>query len=208
MNRKQILEAPDAEIVALAERLHSAYAMKKTLRYATTRDMSVHSESVAEHVFALLYLAEFFLPLEFEEGEIDVLKLHRLLIFHDFGEIIHGDVVSHLKTAAHEAQEAEDARKVFAGLPEPLGENAQKSWDEYEANESNEAQFAYALDKIEPVFEMLDEVNAKSMKRLKVTKRTHFSKKIPSVARFPVMAKFTHVLGEELDRRGIFWPDH
>jgi 5'-deoxynucleotidase YfbR-like HD superfamily hydrolase len=96
----------------------------------------VHSESVAEHVFGLFFLAQYFLPLEDPDGNLDREKLYRIFIYHDFGEIIHGDVPYHLKTEEHERQEREDAEKVFATLPATIQTIAKESWQDYEDKQS------------------------------------------------------------------------
>jgi len=50
-----------------------------TKRYATKRDFDTHSESVAEHVFALFFLAQYFLPLEDTRHVLNVEKLYKIL---------------------------------------------------------------------------------------------------------------------------------
>src|SRR5579864_7364219 len=99
---KSLLEYTDEEILAEAHKLRVGYAMKRVLRYKTTRDFSVHSESNAEHVFALIYLAQYFSLVEPSATSLDKEKLYSILLFHDFGEIKHGDVNTYDKTASDE----------------------------------------------------------------------------------------------------------
>ena len=161
----EIAKMGDEEVMEIVRQLLVAYKLKKTLRYATKRDMSVHSESVAEHKFALLFLCEYFLPLEDPHQGLDGAKVRRIILFHDFPEIPYGDIPYYQKTPAHEAREKEAAIEVFASLPVMMRGFALASWQEYEGKKSPEARFAYALDKIEPLFEQLDPVNELSMKR-------------------------------------------
>ncbi len=197
----------DEEIMDTVRRLRIAYQLKRTLRYSTARDFDTHNESVAEHVFGMFFLAEYFLPLEDPEKKLNIEKLHRLILFHDFSEITHGDVPYHWKTDAHRAQEEEDAVAIFAELPPPLNVTAHDSWHAYEMRDCPEARFAYALDKIEPVFELLDPVNEKTMKRIKFTYKNHIERKHKATEDFPIMRKFIDVVSNDMLARKVFWED-
>ena len=187
------------------QRLKVAYALKRTLRYATTRDLSVHNESVAEHVFALFFLARYFLPIEDPDHTMDWHKVYDILLYHDFGEIKHGDVCFHLKTADDEERERVAAEEVFAALPSSMGKNARDSWTEYELRSTPEARFAYALDKLEPVFELFDEINQKSIAQLQVTYELYYEVKHRATSAFPHMEMFLRYMSEELQKRDVFW---
>lgn len=205
MTRDEILSLSDDEVMDIVRQLRVAYQLKKTLRYATKRNADEHSESVAEHVFALIFLAEFFLSLEDTEMRIDVAKLHRILLYHDFSEIKHGDQPYHLKTAEDKKREREAAEEIFSSLPALLRETARRSWQEYEKRQSVEAKFAYALDKVEPLFELFDPVNELSMKRLKFSYDAHIGVKFHATESFPVMRKFVDVITRDMLARDVFW---
>jgi len=202
---EDLLKKSDQEILEIAHQLREAYKLKRTLRYDTARDFSVHSESVAEHVFALILLARFFLKVEPACASLDPEKVYRILFFHDFPEIKYGDAVTYHKTKEHEEREKEAAKEIFASLPMPLAQEGLQSWQEYEEHTSPEARFAYALDKTEPLFEIFDPVNERSMKRLKVTFDMHVSNKYPVAKDYPVLMRFIKVLSEDMNRRGVFW---
>lgn len=195
----------DDHILQIANQLRVAYALKRTLRYSTNRDFSVHSESVAEHVFALFFLTQYFLPLEDPERNLSVEKIYRIILFHDIGEITHGDVPYHIKTEGHEKQEREAAIEIFQSLPAVIRSKARNAWKEYEEHRSPEARFVHALDKIEPLFELMDPVNEQSMKRLKFTYQDHIVKKMRATENFPVMKKFVEVMSADMLRRDVFW---
>lgn len=197
----------DEQVLNTVKELQTAYRLKRTMRYYTPRNLEVHSESVAEHVFAIFFIAEYFIPLEDPKGMLDVAKIHRMILFHDFGEILKGDIPYHLKTEAHEKQEQDDASVVFASLPETMQQMARDHWQEFEDKTSPEAQFVQALDKIEPCFELFDPINAQSMMRLKMTFSQHMEKKLKATEHFPIMRRFVEVVGNELNRRGIFWEE-
>lgn len=202
-----LLKATDEEILAEAMRLREGYKMKRVLRYNTTRDFSVHNESDAEHVFALIYLAQYFLRVELGATSLNAERVYTILLFHDFGEITYGDVVTYHKTKAHIEREAGAAEQVFASLPDILQEVGLGAWKEYEQHSTPEARFAYALDKIEPLFELLDEVNEKSMKRLKITYEMHISHKLKAVEGYPVLTRFVEVISSDMKTRDIFWKE-
>lgn len=199
-----LLGKSDAEILDLGRKLREGYKMKRVLRYKTTRDHTTHSESNAEHVFALIYLAHYFLRVEPTIDGLNPEKLFSILLFHDFAEIKHGDINTYEKTTADELREKEAAHEVFASLPEPLNAVGRAHWLEYEEQASPEARFAYVLDKSEPVFELFDPVNERSMKRLMITYDMHVSKKFPILTDYPVLRRFVEVLSADMRARGIF----
>ena len=142
---KDLLKATDKEILAEAMRLREGYKMKRVLRYNTTRDLSVHNESDAEHVFALIFLAQYFLRAEPGALSLNAERVYTILLFHDFGEITYGDIVTYEKTKAHEEREKGAAKEIFASLPETLQDMGLSAWEEYEGRSSPEARMAYAL---------------------------------------------------------------
>jgi 5'-deoxynucleotidase YfbR-like HD superfamily hydrolase len=205
MDARSILTASDGQILEIVRQLRVAYALKHTLRYATQRDRSTHSESVAEHVFALLFLSYYFLPLEDPRRLLDVEKVHRIIVFHDFGEIPNGDKPYHVKTAEHEAQERKDALTVFASLPPSMRYVAHDSWQQYDDRMTPEAKFVYALDKLEPCFELLDPVSEHSLKRTRFTYEDHIVKKRRATQGFPFMRRFVEATSAHMLHRGVFW---
>jgi len=195
------------QILSIAKKLRIAYKLKRTLRYNTKRNFKVHSESVAEHVFALFFLAEYFLQYEKIGPSLNIAKLNRILLFHDFPEIKYGDIMYHHKTAALEAREMAAAKEVFASLPKSLQKISHDSWRDYESRSSPEARFAYALDKIEPLFELMDPVNERSMKKHKFTYKMNIEKKRKAMKDFPFMLRFAEVLSDDMVKRDVFWPE-
>jgi 5'-deoxynucleotidase YfbR-like HD superfamily hydrolase len=204
---KDIFTCTDEEVLAETKKLREGYKMKRIIRYRSPRDVSFHNESNAEHTFALIYLAQYFSRMEPSASSLDKEKLYSILLFHDFGEIKHGDIVSYDKTKEHEERERIAAKEVFASLPEALQTVGYDYWHEYEYKTSPEAKFAYALDKIEPMFELLDSVNEHSMHRLKVTMEKHLSNKLPPTENYPVMRRFLDVITRDMEARDIFWKE-
>ena len=205
--KSAILNWTDAQVLEEGRRIRYAYQLKRNLRYHTKRDLSVHSESVAEHVFALIFLLEYFLPLEDPAGVLDYRTIVQILLYHDFPEIPHGDVPYVFKTSADKERERVAAKEVYQQLPATSQEIAKESWEAYERRESLEAQFAYALDKIEPLFELFDPVNEMTPMRLHQTYESHIGKKLEATIKYPYMRRFVEVLSEDMRRRGVFWSE-
>lgn len=104
-------------------------------------------ESVAEHSFGVavlaLWLAETFAP------KLDIGKVIRMALLHDFGEIYAGDIIpSDPVTTEQKAQlEVQSVTEVLGKLPQ--GERYLKLWQEFEAGASPEAQFVRQIDRLE-----------------------------------------------------------
>lgn len=202
---KDILTYTDEEILEEAKRIHVGYGMKSTIRYASVRDVNVHAESNAEHVFGLIYLANYFLEHEPSARSLDRQKVYDMLLYHDFGEMKYGDVISYRKTQEDIDKESEAAKEIFTSLPEPLNVVGYKAWEEYENHETPEGKFCYALDKIEPLFELMDPVNEKTVKRNKTTFEQHSTKKFGATRDFPVMMRFVELICKDMKDRRVFW---
>jgi putative hydrolases of HD superfamily len=202
---KSVLEMTDEEVLEEAKRIHVGYGMKSTIRYGTKREVGVHAESDAEHIFGLIYLAHYFIAHEPACKSMDAQKLFDILLYHDFGEIKHGDAVTYYKSKEHEEREKGAAKEVFASLPEPLSTYGYACWKEYEEYTTPEAKYAYALDKIEPLFELQHPVSETSMKRLKVTPQMNIENKLKATKEYPVLGRFAEVLSNDMVRRGVFW---
>lgn len=197
----------DEEILSEARKLYVGYGMKSTIRYDSTRAEGVHAESVAEHVFGLIYLAHYFLEFEPSTKDLNKQKVYDMLLFHDFGEIKYGDAVSYHKTQAHIDREKEAAKEIFASLPMPLDVYGYELWKEYEDHTTPEGKFCYALDKIEPLFELMHPVSETSVRRLKTTYDMHITHKSKAVKDFPLMRRFNEVMCKDMKDRGVFWEE-
>lgn len=114
--RRQIME-DDAFVLAEVARLQALYALKHEIRYARQRP-EADTESVAEHIFGMLILIEYFLPLEDEAGDWRSEDIRRMALFHDIDEIETGDMLGYLKTDADRAREEGATLRVIARLPD------------------------------------------------------------------------------------------
>lgn len=108
-------------------------------------------ENDAEHSWHLAIMA--FILSEYANRVIDVLKVIKMVIIHDLVEIDAGDTYAY-DTKGHEhkfEKELVAAKRIFGLLPEDLEKEMLSLWDEFEEGVTPEAQFALALDKVQPV---------------------------------------------------------
>lgn len=192
-------------ILSEMERLRVLYTLKHTLRYKSSRDHSVHSESVAEHLYAMNVLVQYFLPLEDPFGLLDRVRVHELILFHELGEIETGDILFNEKTEDHRAEERRAAERVAKTLPESMCGIALERLREFDECRTAEAVFADAIDKIEPIFEMYDETRElPQFKRLHVTRDMAVNGKRSATETFPYMRRFLDAWEERAVSLNIF----
>src|SRR3989338_3485938 len=184
------LDSTDEEILDEMRRIRVLYTLKHTMRYQSVRDHDVHSESVAEHLFAMQVIAQYFLPLEDPHGQLDRIRINELMLFHELGEIETGDILFHRKNDADREAEKQAAERVARQLPEALQHIALHRLHEFDACETAEALFADAIDKIEPIFEMFEESVLPAFKRLHITRDMAVARKRDAAEHFPYMRRF------------------
>ncbi len=124
--------------------------LKSVVRLTPLLDRS-RRENSAEHSW---HLALYALVLaEHAAGEVDVLRVVKMLLIHDIVEIDAGDVPFHVpETHAGQAErERLAAERLFGLLPEAQAAEFRELWFEFEAAESDDAKFAKALDRFQPM---------------------------------------------------------
>ena len=105
-------------------------------------------ESVAEHSWRLSVMA---LLCADEYPDLDMVKVLKMCLIHDFGEAVTGDIPSFYKTADHEATEARAVRALVGTLPAEMAAEFTALYDEMDALETPEARLFKALDNMEAV---------------------------------------------------------
>lgn len=104
-------------------------------------------ESVAEHTFSMAVLA--MVLSDACVPALDALKVLRLALLHDFGEIYAGDITpaDGVDPADKHARERESVQHVLDKLPN--GATYAALWQEYEAGASPEARFVRQIDRLD-----------------------------------------------------------
>jgi putative hydrolase of HD superfamily len=108
-------------------------------------------ENSAEHSW---HLAMYALILsEHAAAPVDVVRVVKMLLIHDIVEIDAGDVPFHdpAARAGQAEREQEAAERIFSLLPEAQAAEFRALWAEFEAAESDDARFAKALDRFQPL---------------------------------------------------------
>lgn len=124
--------------------------LKSVVRQSPLLDKS-RKENSAEHSWHLAMYA-LLLP-EYASGPIDVNRVIRMLLLHDIVEIDVGDTPihgGHSVTAQTEC-ERQAATRLFGLLPQPQGAELLALWQEFENAETEDAKFAKALDRFQPL---------------------------------------------------------
>src|SRR5215469_13079253 len=125
--------------------------LKTVARQSRITDGSRHENS-AEHSWHLAVMA-LALAGHAPPGT-DLARVMAMLVVHDMVEIDAGDLFVYADNAALARQaEAERAAadRIFAILPDPQAVAVRALWDEFEARRTQEARFARALDRLQPM---------------------------------------------------------
>lgn len=104
-------------------------------------------ESVAEHTLGVALLALFLADTYFPE--LDLLKILKMALIHDLGEVYTGDLTPDDPIDSQEKYQSE-VQSVYKILDKfPNGRHFIKLWEEYEVGTSPEAKFVRQIDRLE-----------------------------------------------------------
>lgn len=109
-------------------------------------------ENTAEHSWQIVVFAQILLPYSKDKSQIDLLKVIKMLSIHDVVEIEAGDtfIFDEKKMIGKYDRELQAAINIFGILDEPLRSEFLNLWIEFEAEETPDAIFACAVDRIMP----------------------------------------------------------
>ena len=107
-------------------------------------------ESVAEHSWRAALMALAMAP-QFPGVDID--RVIRMLLIHDLGEAVTGDIPTFLKNKADEETEDRAVQSILATLPRETGEEFSALFAEMNALSTPEARLYKILDKFEAVIQ-------------------------------------------------------
>ncbi|MBP9843281.1 MAG: HD domain-containing protein [Candidatus Pacebacteria bacterium] len=188
-------------------KLQYLFGLKKVIRYDQNRHATDSTESVAEHVYGMHILAQYFLPLENLEGTWDRARIYEMITLHDIDEIETGDVLGYTKTAETRALELEAMKRTIEKSPHHLQQTMRSHAEEYEGKQTPEARFVKAIDKIEPLFQIFNEEGRLILKMNRTTAEQSLSIKAPYIAEFPFIKKCTETIHKELIDGGYYWSE-
>jgi putative hydrolases of HD superfamily len=145
---------PDADLAAYGAFFRAVEPLKDTLRSGFTG--KGRPESTAEHSWRLCLMA---VTLEEALPGIDLKRLLQILVIHDLGEAIRGDIPAPAQQGDKTAEERSDMQSLLSHLPEAAATRLMALWEEYNAFASPEARLAKALDRLETVLQHVQGAN-------------------------------------------------
>ncbi|MEM8572509.1 MAG: HD domain-containing protein [Pseudomonadota bacterium] len=128
--------------------------LKDTLRSGFTGNG--RPESTAEHTWRACLMA---VVLADALPEIDLKRLLQILIVHDLGEAIHGDIPAPLQTGDKTDSERADMQSLTSLLPGEAAARLMALWEDYNSLASPEARLAKGLDRLETVLQHIQGQN-------------------------------------------------
>ena len=195
----------DEVILADLKKLQYLYGLKKEIRYNMERTVDDTTESVAEHIYGMHLLAQYFLPLEDKEATADKARIYEMITVHDLDEVETGDVLGYIKTDAMRDEEKDAMLRVIAKAPIGMQATLAERAEEYEAKVTFEAQFARAIDKVEPLVQTYNDAGRAIFLRNHTTDEQAWRIKEPYIAPFPFIKRFTEVVHDTMKREGYFY---
>ena len=104
-----------AFVIEEVQRIQFFYGLKMEIRYGEIRkDMT---ESVAEHIYGMHVLAEYFMPLEDDTQTWNRENIYSMITWHDMDELETGDMIGYKKTDADRQREATAIKTVINPAP-------------------------------------------------------------------------------------------
>jgi putative hydrolase of HD superfamily len=132
--------------------LVEADRLKHVLRRTPVMDAS-RLENSAEHSWHLALTA--IVLTEYAPTQLDVLRVLELVTVHDLVEIDAGDTFAYDVTANQTKADREvtAADRIFGLLATDQATRIRELWDEFEQQQTPEARFAHAVDRLQPLLQ-------------------------------------------------------
>lgn len=134
----------DIDFIVELEKMKSVFRKTKIIGERRFEDDAQHSWHVATMAMTLE---------EYCDIEISIDRVIRMLLVHDLVEIYAGDTFGYDTEGYKDKLERETraADKLFGMLDDKKSIYFRDLWDEFEEEESNDALFALAMDRLQPV---------------------------------------------------------
>jgi len=124
------------------------YIQRKTKLFNSDRH-----ENDAEHSWHLAMMT--IVLAEHSDTPIDILKVLKMVLIHDIVEIDAGDIFIYdtIRNHSNTEEELKAAKRIFGLLPSEQADELIEIWQEFEEGITNEAKFAKAMDRFEPLLQ-------------------------------------------------------
>ena len=125
----------------------------KYIQRRTRLFQSDRHENDAEHSWHLAMMA--LVLAGHSDKPVNILKVIQMVLIHDLVEIDAGDTFIYDTSKNHTNTDEEllAAKRIFGLLPEKQGQEFIAIWEEFEAGNTDEAKFARAMDRFEPLLQ-------------------------------------------------------
>jgi len=125
--------------------------MKNILRQTLLTDKS-RRENDAEHSWHLALMAMVLYEYA-DQSKVNLSRVLKMALVHDLIEIDAGDTFAYDDAGNESKAERERAAadRIFALLPEDQGSEIRALWEEFDAEETADAQYAAAIDRLQPL---------------------------------------------------------
>lgn len=129
--------------------LNDLEALKSELRHSWMS--SIRQESVAEHCWRCAIIALVLAP---EFPKLNIVKVIKMCLIHDFGEVYCGDSWAFLDQPKDKHQQEEaGVKKLVKPLLLALQKEIIELWREFEDEKTDEAKLAKSIDKLEALIQ-------------------------------------------------------
>lgn len=124
--------------------------LKSVIRQSPLLDQS-RKENSAEHSWHLAMYA--LLLHDHAHSPVNLMRVIKMLLIHDIVEVDVGDTPIHSGASPQDQvlQEQQAAKRLFGLLPAAQGSELHDLWCEFEAASTDDAKFAKALDRVQPL---------------------------------------------------------
>ena len=159
-------------------------------------------ETSSEHSWHIALMA--IILLEYVEGQIDLLKVVKMLLIHDLVEIDAGDTPCYNELACQTKPERElkAANRIFNLLPMNQAHYLKLLWKEFEDCQTLDSKFANAVDRLQPLLSNYY-TEGKAWKKNKVRKHQVITRIYSIKDISPKIWKYASDLVEDSVRKGI-----
>ncbi|MDX2239614.1 MAG: HD domain-containing protein [Leptolyngbyaceae cyanobacterium bins.302] len=175
--------------------------LKGILRQTLLTDSS-RRENSAEHSWHIALMAV--VLAEYAPAPVDILRVIKMLLIHDLVEIDAGDTfcydVQHNQSKADRELQAAD--RLFSLLPPEQATEFRNLWDEFEAQQSLEAQFAASLDRLQPMLNNY-QTNGGTWKQHNITRDRVLHRAAPIATGAPQLWDFIQHLIDDSVTKGF-----
>jgi putative hydrolase of HD superfamily len=171
------------------------YIQRKTKLFNSDRN-----ENDAEHSWHLAMMA--IVLTEHSNKSIDLLKVIKMVLIHDIVEIDAGDtfIYDTQKNHSNTDEERLAANRIFGLLPVGQAEELIAIWEEFEAGETDEAKFAKAMDRLEPLLQNTSN-NGGTWKEFDVSyEKVHQKKSVIKEGSVPIWDFAEQLINESVDK--------